>query len=132
MLHDHMMYFGDRELIRQYLPVVERILHFFSSHCTQSGLVEKVGGVNGKAERWSFIDWAREWMPTEGMPTAVRLTRGGVCDAGVLLQAAPTQAVLGYTGGCRLENVPGEEKAGILLDYGRESHGTLWSLSETQ
>lgn len=59
------------------------------------------------------------------LPTAVRLTHGGVCDAGVLLQDAPTQAVLGYTGGCRLENVPGEEKAGILLDYGRESHGTL-------
>ncbi len=70
MLHDHMMYFGDKELIRRYLPVVERILHFFRSHRTQSGLVDKVGGVNGKAEKWSFIDWAGDWMPTAGMPTS--------------------------------------------------------------
>ena len=70
MLHDHMMYFGDKELIRRYLPVVEGILHFFRSHRTQSGLVDKVGGVNGKAEKWSFIDWAGDWMPTYGMPTS--------------------------------------------------------------
>ena len=59
------------------------------------------------------------------LPTAVKLTRGRVYDAGLLLQDEPTQAVLGYAGGCRLENVPGGEKAGVLLDYGRESHGTL-------
>ena len=70
MLHDHMMYFGDRALIREHLPTVERILRFFRSHRTRSGLVDKVGGVNGQARRWSFIDWARDWMPTEGMPTA--------------------------------------------------------------
>ena len=70
ILHDHMMYFGDKELIRHYLPVVERVLLFFRSHRTQSGLVDKVGGVNGKAEKWSFIDWAGDWMPTEGMPAS--------------------------------------------------------------
>ena len=69
ILHDHMMYFGDQTLIRQYLPTVERILQFFRSHRTQSGLVDKVGGVNGEAENWSFIDWAAKWMPTTGMPT---------------------------------------------------------------
>ena len=70
MLHDHMMYFGDRALIRRYLPTVERILHFFRTHRTKSGLVDKVGGVNGAAVEWSFIDWAAEWMPTSGMPGA--------------------------------------------------------------
>jgi hypothetical protein len=65
-----MMYFGEKGLIRQYLPTVERILQFFHSHRTQSGLVDKVGGVNGEAAVWSFIDWASEWMPTTGMPTA--------------------------------------------------------------
>ena len=59
------------------------------------------------------------------LPAAVKLTRGRVYDAGRLLQDVPTQAVLGYAGGCRIENVPGGEKAGLLLDYGRESHGTL-------
>ena len=49
---------------------MERILQFFRSHLTQSGLVDKVGGVNGEAVEWSFIDWAADWMPTSGMPTA--------------------------------------------------------------
>lgn len=59
------------------------------------------------------------------LPTAVKLTHGKVSGAELLLRDAPTQAVLGSAGGCRLENVPGGEKAGILLDFGRESHGTL-------
>lgn len=59
------------------------------------------------------------------LPTAVKLTRGNVSGAESLLRDVATQAVLGGAGGCRLENVPGEEKAGILLDFGRESHGTL-------
>lgn len=59
------------------------------------------------------------------LPTAVKLTRGKVSGAEQLLQDAPTQAVLGSAGGCRLENVSDGEKAGILLDFGRESHGTL-------
>lgn len=70
MLHDHMMYFGDRELIARHLDTVQRILAFFHNHRTPHGLVDKIGGVNGKAPFWSFIDWAKEWMATEGMPTA--------------------------------------------------------------
>ena len=59
------------------------------------------------------------------LPTAVMLTRGNVSGAELLLRDAPTQAVLGAAGGCRMENKPGGEKAGLLLDFGRESHGTL-------
>ena len=70
ILHDHMMYFGDRELIRRYLPTVRRILAYFKGHRTQAGLLDKVGGVNGEAPLWSFIDWAADWMPGSGMPTA--------------------------------------------------------------
>jgi len=70
MVHDHMMYFGDRELVRKNLPVIRRILEFFRTHLTGDGLVDKIGGVNGKALFWSFIDWAEDWMKTEGMPTA--------------------------------------------------------------
>ncbi len=70
ILHDHMMTFGDRELIARYLPTVDRILDFFRRRMTAAGLVDKVGGVNGKAPFWSFIDWAVDWLPTEGMPTA--------------------------------------------------------------
>ncbi|HIY02910.1 MAG TPA: hypothetical protein IAA26_13890 [Candidatus Blautia faecipullorum] len=70
MLYDHMMYFGDREIIAAYMPVVEQILHFFERHLTKEGYVEKVGGVNMDARFWSFIDWAEEWNDTSGMPTA--------------------------------------------------------------
>ena len=70
MVHDHMMYFGDRGLVRQYMPVILRILDFFRGSLTAEGLVGKVGGILGQAPFWSFIDWAKEWMPYSGMPEA--------------------------------------------------------------
>lgn len=70
MLHDHMMYFGDRVLVARHLNTVYRVLTFFRRHLTAEGLVDKIGGVNGKAPFWSFVDWAEAWMPTEGMPDA--------------------------------------------------------------
>lgn len=48
MLYDHMMYFGDRDLIRTYLPTVKRNLDFFAEHLNSDGLVAKAGGENGK------------------------------------------------------------------------------------
>ena len=70
IVHDHMMYFGDRELVRRNLPAIDRVLDFFRRNLEEHGLVGKVGGVNGKAPFWSFIDWAEPWMETEGMPPA--------------------------------------------------------------
>ena len=69
-VHDHMMYFGDRSLVRRCMPVIDRALGFFDSHLRSDGLVDKIGGVNGCAPFWSFVDWAPEWLPTQGMPTA--------------------------------------------------------------
>lgn len=102
MLHDHMMYFGDRELIRRYLPAAERILQFFAGHLTEQGYVDKVGGVNGEAPFWSFIDWAKEWMPTQGMPPA------------------------GLNGPLTMENLLyllGLQKAAELMDFAGEDGG---------
>ncbi len=70
MVYDHMMYFGDEVLVRNYLPTIDKILNYFDRHRTGEGLVAKTGGVNGKARFWSFIDWEKEWNPTEGMPPA--------------------------------------------------------------
>lgn len=70
MLYDHMMYFGDRQLVEDYMPAVEQILHFFERHLTREGYVEKIGGINMEARFWSFIDWAKEWNDTSGMPSA--------------------------------------------------------------
>ena len=70
MVHDHMMYFGDPALVGRCLPVIDRILDFFEQHMTADGLVDKIGGVNGQAPFWSYIDWSEPWMPTSGMPAA--------------------------------------------------------------
>ena len=74
MVHDHMMYFGDPELVKSVLPVIRNILGFYGRNVAKegpwAGLVGKTGGENEKGELWSFIDWAHEWMETTGMPPA--------------------------------------------------------------
>ena len=70
MAYDHMMYFGDKELLREHLPHMDRVLGFFHKHLTERGYVDKVGGLNGRARFWSFIDWAVEWKQTSGIPPA--------------------------------------------------------------
>lgn len=70
MLYDHMMYFGDKQLVEKYMPAVERILQFFEVHLTPEGYVGKTGGLIMEEAFWSFIDWAKEWNPTSGMPPA--------------------------------------------------------------
>ena len=70
MVHDHMMYFGDKALVRRYLPTIDRVLGFFDRNLNEEGLVGTVGGMNLVSRFWSFIDWAVEWNPTTGMPPA--------------------------------------------------------------
>jgi len=72
MLHDHMMYFGDKELLLDNLPTVEGILNFFHKHTEKEGYVGILGGLNGKARYWSFIDWTPEWNATTGVPAAIK------------------------------------------------------------
>lgn len=68
MVHDHMMYFGDKELVRQCMPSIKKALSFFDEHREGNGLVSKIGGLNRIDRFWSFIDWADDWLPTTGMP----------------------------------------------------------------
>ncbi|MBR5931702.1 MAG: hypothetical protein IKZ95_06730 [Lachnospiraceae bacterium] len=70
MVYDHMMHFGDKELVQKNLPVIDGILSFFQSHLTADGIVDQIGGVIGVDPLWSFIDWAEEWMASKGVPTA--------------------------------------------------------------
>ncbi len=71
MLYDHMMYFGDKELIEEHMPTVERILLFFKKNLDNKGYVKQIGGLNVKDRFWSFIDWTPEWDATTGVPTAI-------------------------------------------------------------
>ena len=68
MVHDHMMYFGDRKLVRTHLPAVDRILSFFDGNINEEGLVGKVGGPIGRQKYWSYIDWSHKWI--SGVPGA--------------------------------------------------------------
>ena len=68
MLYDHMMYFGDKELLEDHFPALERILRFYHTHLAPEGYVEKLGGLNGPDRFWSFVDWTPEWDETNGVP----------------------------------------------------------------
>ncbi len=70
MLHDHMMYFGDRSLIEEHMTTVENILDFFGKNLDPKGYVGKIGGLNVLARYWSFIDWTTQWDETTGVPDA--------------------------------------------------------------
>lgn len=69
MIYDHMMYYGDKVLIKKYFLTVLRILEFFEEHILPNGLVGKTGGYNGEEGYWSFIDWADGWK--WGVPNSV-------------------------------------------------------------
>lgn len=71
MLYDHMMYFGDKELIKYHLPTIDRILNYFDTHLNEQDLVGKTGGLNMQDRFWSFIDWTAEWDATTGVPKAI-------------------------------------------------------------
>jgi len=70
MIHDHMMYFGDKQLVERYLPTVDRILDYFHRNLDGRGLVGQVGHVIG-ARHWSFIDWTVQWDRSAGVPSAI-------------------------------------------------------------
>ncbi len=55
ILYDHYTHFGDLSLVKSYLHVVDGILHYFSEHLSEKGLVKQSGF-------WDFIDWADGWI----------------------------------------------------------------------
>jgi len=71
MIHDHMMYFGDKELVQRYLPTIDAILDFFARNLNDQGLVSNIGGILFMNQRWSFVDWTTQWERTAGVPDAV-------------------------------------------------------------
>ena len=67
-------------------------------------------------------------------PTRVVLTKGNVKGAAHLTEYKPAQvAIYGYHDQCVLDNREGGENAAVLVDFGRELHGTVtvsvWSMN---
>lgn len=82
MLHDHMMYFGDKDFVRDHFGCMDRVLEYFNTHLTEKGLVGSVGGVLFQHKYWSFIDWCQEWNDTIGVPVA-----GTVGDKSITMES---------------------------------------------
>ena len=67
-------------------------------------------------------------------PERVVLTKGNVRGSEHLTAYKPAQvAIYGYHDQCVLDNRDSDERAGVLVDFGRELHGTLtvsvWSMN---
>lgn len=69
MIHDHMMYFGDKELVEKYLSSVERVLQFFDNRLEDKGLIARTSEGGMGNPYWSFVDWVAEWK--SGVPNAI-------------------------------------------------------------
>ena len=62
MLHDHMMYFGDKSLLRHYYPSVMRACEFFTDKLNDKnlvGIIENMGFLNKCY--WGYIDSIDGW-----------------------------------------------------------------------
>lgn len=98
MLHDHMMYFGDKNLIQYHMPSVEQVLYYFEKNRTKEGYVGKTGGIYHQDKYWSFIDWAPQWKA--GVPNAIRkgpLTMESLLYLMGLLKGAELAEYIGRT-----------------------------------
>ncbi|MFV0502497.1 MAG: alpha-L-rhamnosidase C-terminal domain-containing protein [Lachnospirales bacterium] len=71
MVYDHMMYFGDKDLIKKHLSAIDGVLNFFDRNLNDKNIVSLVGGSNFDDFYWSFIDWTKEWDSTTGVPKSV-------------------------------------------------------------
>lgn len=76
MVHDHMMYLGDKALVKRHLPAIDGILGFFDRNLSEQGLVGKSGSPIMRHRYWSFIDWAGVW--DSGVPAATGKGSGSV------------------------------------------------------
>lgn len=76
VVHDHMMYFGDKALAKRHLPAIDGILGFFDRNLSEQGPVGKSGGPIMRHRYWSFIDWAGVW--DSGIPAATGKGSGSV------------------------------------------------------
>jgi hypothetical protein len=103
MIHDHMMFFGDKDLVRRHFNCVDGILSFFDRNLSKKGLVAGVGGILFQKKYWSFIDWTAQWNDTIGVPTATLkgdgcLTMESLLYLYGLLKAAELAAYIGREG----------------------------------
>ena len=123
MIYDHMMYFGDKQLIKEHMPAILGVLGFFRNSMEDSGLVGKIGGPLFQARFWSFIDWTAQWRDNLGVPSATHrgpLTMESFYYITALQHAA---ALFGYIGYSELSRQLDEESKNIQSAVNRLCRG---------
>ncbi len=63
LLYYHYQYYGDKQLLKTYLPTVTGILQYFLDR------MDPETGMVGSTGYWSFVDWVDLWRPNHGSPT---------------------------------------------------------------
>ncbi|KAH8901724.1 Six-hairpin glycosidase [Thozetella sp. PMI_491] len=69
MLSDHLTFFGDKDFIHKFVPVVDAVLGYFDR------LLDPLLGLVLTENRdgiWNFVDWAEQWRPYGIPPAAAR------------------------------------------------------------
>lgn len=61
MLHCHLVRFGNKDFVKEYLDCAEGVLKWFEKRENENGLITRT-------HFWNFIDWADGWGPTAGAP----------------------------------------------------------------
>ncbi|KAF4446826.1 Six-hairpin glycosidase [Fusarium albosuccineum] len=69
MIHDHFTYYGDKNFIARFLPVVDAVLSYFDGLVEHHGLVAR----DTRPGIWDFVDWTHQWKP-HGIPPAIHRT----------------------------------------------------------
>ncbi len=64
LLYYHYMYYGDRMLLKRYLPTVSGILGYFLER------MDPETGLLGPTGYWSFVDWVDLWRENHGSPVS--------------------------------------------------------------
>lgn len=65
MVYDYYLHYGDKEILRMYMPTIEAVFNWFHRRINDLGIV----GSSPRAY-WSFVDWTNEWREQMGVPTA--------------------------------------------------------------
>jgi len=60
MVYEHYKRFGDKQLVKENIFCIEKILEAFNNNLDENGLV-------CSSKYWDFVDWARGWEPYHGM-----------------------------------------------------------------
>lgn len=59
-MYYHYLYHGDRRLVADYLPTMQRILQYFDDR------LDPDTGLVGDTVTGGFVDWVDEWQPNHG------------------------------------------------------------------